>query len=270
MRRNSTEWLPRLIRDGLRSAVQLTFVGHATVRLDGEEAMLLTDPVLRRHVGVLRSTAAIDRVVPAPDRAVVVLISHLHLDHCDVPSLRRLGNALSLVVPRGAESFFTRRGFRNVIALSTGETVDVRGFTIAATSAEHDGRRWPGGPDRGVAGYVVTSAGSRVYFAGDTDLCDEMEGLDAPDVALLPVWGWGRNLGPGHLDPGRAARAVELIRPRVAVPIHWGTLRPAWDRRPVLLDGRSPAQAFVEHVRSRQLPTHAEVLMPGQALAVPG
>jgi len=46
------------------------------------------------------------------------------------------------------------------------------------------------------------------------------------DVALLPVWGWGPNLGPGHLDPYRAALALQLLKPRLAIPIHWGTLYP--------------------------------------------
>ena len=67
-----------------------------------------------------------------------------------------------------------------------------------------------------------------MYFAGDTDLFDGMSSL-APDldVALLPIWGWGPSIGPGHLDPHRAAEAVQLLRPRTAVPIHWGTYYPA-------------------------------------------
>jgi len=48
-------------------------------------------------------------------------------------------------------------------------------------------------------------------------------GADGIDVALLPVWGWGPDLGPGHLDPAGAAQAVQLLRPDVAVPVHWGT-----------------------------------------------
>ena len=51
------------------------------------------------------------------------------------------------------------------------------------------------------------------------------------DLALLPVWGWGPSLGEGHLDPERAARALTLIRPRVAVPIHWGSVYPVGLRR---------------------------------------
>ena len=48
------------------------------------------------------------------------------------------------------------------------------------------------------------------------------------DVALLPVSGWGPRLPAGHLDPRGAAEALRLLKPKLAVPIHWGTLRTAW------------------------------------------
>ena len=58
-------------------------------------------------------------------------------------------------------------------------------------------------------------------------LLNEMDGLvEDLDVALLPIWGWGPSPGPGHLDPETAARAVALVQPRIAIPIHWGTFLP--------------------------------------------
>jgi len=252
----------------LRSSVRLTFVGHATVRLQTDEAALVTDPVLRTRVAFLRSTgvdaAPASRLPPS-----VALVSHLHRDHCDLRSLRSLGGNLTLVVPGGTAAFFTRHGFRRVIALDAGQSCRVAGFTVTATEAEHDGRRWPVGPHRRATGFVVGVAGRRVYFAGDTDLFEAMAGLDQPDVALLPVWGWGQSIGPGHLDPGRAADAVELIRPQLAVPIHWGTLRPVWHKSRSLRHPSSPAMQFAEHVRARQEPTRVEVLMPGESLELP-
>jgi L-ascorbate metabolism protein UlaG (beta-lactamase superfamily) len=76
-------------------------------------------------------------------------------------------------------------------------------------------------------GFLVTGS-ERVYFAGDTDLFPELAELASErlDVALVPIGGWGPRLGAGHLDPRRAAQAIRLIKPRVAVPIHWGFLRP--------------------------------------------
>ena len=80
-------------------------------------------------------------------------------------------------------------------------------------------------------GYVLSSPHRTVYFAGDTDLFDGMGGLPPIDVALLPIAGWGPTLGSGHLDPTRAARATDLIRPQLVVPIHWGTYSPITPRR---------------------------------------
>jgi L-ascorbate metabolism protein UlaG (beta-lactamase superfamily) len=238
------------------------------VRIQDGGGALVTDPVLRSRVAFLRSTG-VD--LPATSRLppVVALVSHLHRDHCDLPSLRGLGRELTLVVPGGTAAFFARHGFRRVIPLDAGESCQVAGFTVTATAAEHDGRRWPFGAQRRATGFTVEMAGRRVYFAGDTDVFEGMAQLDRPDLALLPVWGWGRSIGPGHLDPARAADAVELIQPGFVVPIHWGTLRPVWHGRPSLSSPSSPAAQFADNVRDRQLSTCVQVLMPGESLELP-
>ena len=74
---------------------------------------------------------------------------------------------------------------------------------------------------------MLRSAAGAVYFPGDTDLFPEMGSLAPVDAALLPIWGWGPTLGPGHLDPDGAVRATQLIEPRLVIPIHWGTYAPA-------------------------------------------
>ena len=107
--------------------------------------------------------------------------------------------------------------------------------------------------------------GSRVSFFGDTDVFDSMGDLaQGLDVAMLPVWGWGPKVGPGHLDPERAARAAALIRPRIAVPIHWGTLaRPGvWWRN----DPAMPARRFTELVAEHAPDVAVQVLAPGERL----
>jgi L-ascorbate metabolism protein UlaG (beta-lactamase superfamily) len=88
-----------------------------------------------------------------------------------------------------------------------------------------------------------------VYFAGDTDLFAGMAdiGSSGIDVALLPVAGWGSRLPPGHLDPEAAARALELIAPKVAVPIHWGTLAPIVAGRKAASRSESAPEEFAKH-----------------------
>jgi L-ascorbate metabolism protein UlaG (beta-lactamase superfamily) len=86
-------------------------------------------------------------------------------------------------------------------------------------------------------------------------------------VALLPVSGWGATLGPGHLDAERAAQAAAMIAPRVAVPIHWGTLSP---RRPMRRhpDPARPAHEFTTLVAQRAPGVEVRVLAPGDRTVV--
>jgi L-ascorbate metabolism protein UlaG (beta-lactamase superfamily) len=201
---------------------QVTFVGHATVHIDLDGVRLLTDPVLRPRVLHLR------RVGPMPASVLrgldAVLLSHAHWDHLDIPSLERLGKELPIVCPSGVAGLLRRKRFAHVTTLEVGEEVRIGQLVVSGVHAEHDGTRGPLGAS-GELGFVI--AGSRrIYFAGDTDLFDDLAAVGPLDLALVPVTGWGKKVGPGHLDPERAAEAVRLLRPRVVVPIHWGTLAP--------------------------------------------
>jgi L-ascorbate metabolism protein UlaG (beta-lactamase superfamily) len=108
-----------------------------------------------------------------------------------------------------------------------------------------------------------------IYFAGDTELFEQMSELSPGlDVALLPVAGWGSRLGPGHMDPLDAARAVRLLNPRLAIPIHWGTLLPVGvaHRRRARLD--DPPHLFARHVARIAPSTEVRILAPGQEIVL--
>lgn len=204
----------------------LHFIGHSTILLELDGIRILTDPVTRSRVGPLRRIEA----VPAHGRlhgVDLVLLSHLHWDHLDVPSLRDLGRHVPLVVSAGAGTWLRGAGFNNVREVAVGDSLEVGGVRIRVVPAVHSGFRPPLGPTAPALGFVIEGSQS-VYFAGDTDLFAGMGELGGPvDVALLPVWGWGPTLGRGlHMDPLRAAESLRLIRPRAAVPIHWGTYWP--------------------------------------------
>jgi L-ascorbate metabolism protein UlaG (beta-lactamase superfamily) len=211
----------------------ITWLGHATVVADLDGTRLVTDPVLRRRVFHLVRGRAAD----PPARIDGVLLSHLHYDHLDRPSLAALGRGVRIVVPRGGARLL--RGFSRVEEVVPGEGLELGSLSVDVVAAEHDGRRLPVGPPVQAVGYVLRGSRS-VYFAGDTDLHAGMSALAPLDLALLPVAGWGRKLGPGHLDPLRAAEALALLRPAVAVPIHWGTYRVVWERG----TGSAPAESF--------------------------
>jgi L-ascorbate metabolism protein UlaG (beta-lactamase superfamily) len=166
------------------------------------------------------------------DAIDLALVSHLHRDHLDIPTLRRIPSGTPVVVPRGAGRWVARGRGREIREIDVGDQVALGGIEVTAVRAEHNGHRdgsW--GREIRPLGFLLRAAGTTVYFAGDTDLYPEMSDFGPVDLALLPVWGWGPSVGTGHMNPQRAARALELIRPRLAVPIHWGTLYPAGLRR---------------------------------------
>jgi L-ascorbate metabolism protein UlaG (beta-lactamase superfamily) len=246
---------------------RITWIGHATALIELDGVRLLTDPLLRNHLGHLK------RHGPPPDPALLrdvdaVLISHLHFDHLDVPSLRRLPREMRMLAPAGAGGFLRRQGFPRAEELAVGDVADVGGVGITAVPAVHDERRRPyaGGPKADAIGFI---AGGRVYFAGDTDLFDGMKELQT-DVALIPVWGWGPSLGEGHLDPPAAARAAALLQPRVAIPIHWGTFYPRGLARYKAHRLTDPPHEFAAAVAELAPGVDVRVLTPGQALALPG
>jgi L-ascorbate metabolism protein UlaG (beta-lactamase superfamily) len=236
------------------------------VELDG--VRLLTDPVLRPHIGRwLVRHQSLPPIRTEPGRPDAVLLSHLHADHVDLPSLRRLGPDTRLIAPRGAGALLGPAGFADVEELAVGESTTVGAVRVTATAADHDGFRQPFGPLAEAIGFVIDGS-LRLYFAGDTDLVPAMASLPPIDLALLPIWGWGPNLGAGHLTPERAVAAMELIRPRLTIPIHWGTLHPVGMGRLGFLT--EPARRFAAAAGRRTPELDARVLRPGASCTLAG
>jgi L-ascorbate metabolism protein UlaG (beta-lactamase superfamily) len=277
---------PLAHRAGPSAEDRIAFLGHATVLIELDGVRLLTDPLLRGRVAHLRRQASpVDpSVFAGRARPDAVLISHLHHDHLDLASLRLLGLDMSLLVPAGAGELLRRRGFTDVTELSAGGmqdaraggvagAVDVGGLTVTAVEARHDGRRHPGGRRAETLGYVIRGRRT-VYFAGDTELFDGMseqlpDSASQLDVALLPVAGWGATLGPGHMDPLDAARAVCLLRPRIAIPMHWGTLLPIGGARRHRATLGDPPRLFARHVARLAPDVEVGILEPGQTATLP-
>jgi len=205
------------------ATVAATWLGHATALLEVGGARFLTDPVLTRRVGHLIRHAHVPEL---PEHLDAILLSHAHRDHLDRRTLRSIDPAVPIVVPAGIDPVVHKLG-RDVIELPIGEATRVAGTRVEALPVDHDARRAPWSAPGAAAGFLVGEDDASVWFPGDTDLHDrlwELEGRVA--LALVPVWGWGPSLGPGHMDPKRAASAVAVVHPRVAVPIHWGTYLP--------------------------------------------
>jgi L-ascorbate metabolism protein UlaG (beta-lactamase superfamily) len=209
--------------------VEITWWGHATCTVEDSDTRVLTDPLFARRLAHLRRRRG---ALPPPQacRADVAVVSHLHADHLHIPSLARLAPGTLLLVPRGARRAvpgLCRLTHLKVSEVAPGDETRVGDLVVRVVPARHDGRRLPIGPHRSPAlGYVIEGE-AHTYFAGDTGLFDAMAKEVGPvDVTLLPVGGWGPYLGEGHLDPGRAAEALNRLAPRSAVPVHYGTYWP--------------------------------------------
>lgn len=251
------------------TAGSLTWVGHASAVVDVGGHRVLTDPLLRRRVAHLRRR--VEPVEPGlADGVDLVLISHAHMDHLHLPSLKQIAPDVPIVAPRGTGRLLARAGRRRVHEVLAGDRIEVGDVRIDVIPALHPGGR---GPHTRLAadpiGFVVEIDGFRTYFAGDTDLFDEMSRLGPIDLALLPIWGWGRTIGVGHLDPERAVEAAALIRPGLVVPVHWGTFSPEdfRRRRPEWLE--TPGDEYVRAVARRAPDLTSVVLQPGASMPLP-
>ena len=246
---------------------KLTYLGHATVLIEIQGLRLLTDPLLQDQLFHLSRNAM--SIPPSVYENIdAVLISHLHHDHCHLPSLRQLPADTLMIVPSGSGATFHQWGFRNVEEIQVNEVRKLGDVSIEATFALHSGFRPPLGPTTSALGFMINGE-DRIYFAGDTDIFSDMSQFASNlDIALLPIWGWGPTLGRGHLDPYRAAKALELLKPTLAIPIHWGTFQPMGTHwmKPAFMT--IPPIEFEHHAKQLMPNIQICVLKPGQSLDV--
>jgi L-ascorbate metabolism protein UlaG (beta-lactamase superfamily) len=195
-----------------------------------------------------------------------VLISHLHLDHVNPRSLHLLPRDTLIVVPPGARTVLRPYRFRDVRELAPGESLAIGGVSITATHANHTGRRYPWGHYAGAVGYMIRGS-LAIYFAGDTGLFDSLAELaEGLDVALVPIWGWGLRLPPDHMSPETAAQALQLLHPRLAIPIHWGTFLPLGLHRSYGRYLVDPPLDFVRFAQQYAPEVPTRVLQPGESI----
>lgn len=252
---------------------RVTYIGHATVLVDIGRIRVLTDPLLRNRVLFLQRHGR----NPAPELLAerppdIVLLSHLHYDHADLPSLRRVSPETTIIAPKGSGKYLERWTGIEVHEVVEGDRVQVADVEITALPADHGQAHSIPRPMEACLSYVMQNRLS-VYFAGDTDLFDGMHNVGQDfdlDIALLPVWGYSHRVGAGHLTPLTAAQALQRLRPRVAVPIHWGSFRfPGPD---TLWRGANhlsfPPYAFADHASHLAPQTEVRVLQPGEWTSV--
>ncbi len=243
---------------------KLEYLGHSTIVLDINGVRVATDPVFRRLIFHLV------RTVPVPGREAlrnidVVLISHTHYDHLDISGIKSIGEHALVCVPRGAGKLLRKNKITNFRELSVGEEFFVGDLPIRTTYASHRSGRPPFDFETGCMGYLIGREVT-IYFPGDTRLFPEMTAIaDRIDIGLIPVWGWGPHLGEPHMSPQDAARALTLLHPKLAIPIHWGTYLPlgtAW-LKPKF--HRLPPRIFADAASKIAPDVEVRILRPGES-----
>lgn len=176
-------------------ANEITWLGHASFKI--------------RNGSVLY----IDPWKIGPDEtADLILISHEHFDHLSPEDIARVRGEATVIV---TIPLCVPRLKGDVRALRPGESTRVGDVEIEAIPAYNINKRYHPKAE-GRVGFIITMGGERIYHAGDSDLIPEMESIDV-DIALLPVG------GVFTMSSEDAAKAANRIRPRLAIPMHWGS-----------------------------------------------
>ncbi len=209
----------------------LTWVGHASfvMRLGGR--YVATDPVFSERIqGVVPRLVApgvVPETLPPID---VVLVSHNHYDHLDLPSLKRIGREALFVVPLGNGATLQRAGLPRVVELDWWETHREGELEVTLVPARHWSMRAPWDRNDGLwGGFVVRGPEGTAYHSGDTAYFDGFAEIrsrcGAIDWAMLPVGAYEPRwfMEPQHMNPDDALRAFELLGARTMVAMHWGT-----------------------------------------------
>lgn len=218
----------------------VTWIGHSTLLLQVAGINLLTDPHLTDRASPL-SWAGPKRLM-APGLAFtdlpaihLVLLSHNHYDHLDLPTLRWLAQQPDerqpqIIVPLGLRSFLAQHGVGKVLELDWWQRVTVGDATIHAVPVQHFSARTPFDRNQTLwAGYVVEHPVLRFFFAGDTGYSADFEVIGRKfgpmDLSAIPIGAYEPRwfMHPMHVNPEEAVKIHQDVRSRRSVAIHWGT-----------------------------------------------
>ena len=212
----------------------VAWLGHATVLINFYGTWLLTDPALRSRVGVrvgavtlgprrlVRPALGINEL-PALD---AILVSHAHMDHCDMGTLRRLPRRARAVVQEGNRDLVRR--FARADELKWGESTEVSGARVEAIEVNHWGARKLTDRHRGYGGFLVEKHGRALVFGGDTAYTSAFANLKHRgthvDLAILPIGAYDPYVYV-HANPEQAWQMRREMGADYILPMHHSTFR---------------------------------------------
>lgn len=237
--------LPDLVFDTSPTSVCLTRLGHSSVLINLFGTIILTDPVLSDRVGIelFGKTIGIDRYtspildvwdIPQPD---IILLSHAHFDHTDLPTLRRFAAAypdsITVVCAKNTRDVIDNLAWKRVHELDWDEELSLGITKIRGLEVVHNGWRCPWERDRANGytssgrsynAYFIEQSGIKLVFGGDTAFTATFERLrsDGVNVAMMPIGAY-QGYESLHCTPEQALQMATAMNAEYIVPMHFGT-----------------------------------------------
>lgn len=229
---------PREIATPPESGWRVTWLGHASFLLQGAGVSLLVDPVFSDFCAPLPIPALRRKVAPPcaiTDLPAIdlILLTHGHYDHLELPTLRKLGRDSRIIIAQGHAEWLRNKGFNNVGELAWHDSTEIApGVRVTATPAQHFTARSLLDRNRGHwCGWLIDGAGCKLWHAGDSGYCAAFAEIGARygpiDFGMIPIGAYlpRRIMRAMHLNPAEAVRAFIDTRCRRAAAMHWGTFQ---------------------------------------------
>jgi L-ascorbate metabolism protein UlaG (beta-lactamase superfamily) len=222
------------------TGIHATWIGHSTVLLSIDGFTILTDPVFSKRIGLgigpvtvgfkrLVGPAISLREIPTPD---LILLSHAHMDHFDLPTLRKLENPRTTVITAASTRDLLRGSqsdprYAAIHELRWNETTQVGAASIHAFEVRHWGARMRSDTQRGYNGYVIEAGKYRVVFGGDTAFTDSFKQIRTSrtvDLAIMPIGAYDPWIH-AHCTPEQALAMANHAGAEFVLPVHHRTFQ---------------------------------------------
>ncbi len=179
-------------------SMTLQWLGHASFRIYDEDTVIYIDPW---------------KIKDSPRDATLVLVSHSHYDHYSPDDVAKVSGPETKLLA----SVDVIEKEKTGEAVKPGLTIEVKGVRVTGVAAYNPDKQFHPKENNWI-GFIIEIGSKRIYYAGDTDLTEDMKALKDIDIAILPVG------GTYTMDAEQAAEAIKHIKPKQAIPYHWGDI----------------------------------------------
>lgn len=210
----------------------VTWIGHSTTLINLNNTLIYTDPIFSERIIIVKRKIKLPAEKYSFPKADVILISHNHYDHMDIPTIELIGRNALIITPKKAGEPLKKRGF-NVKEMMWNEKLRYRGLEIVSVKTKHfSGRIPPFDQNKSLwSGYVISSSDHKtIFFAGDTGYFPELKSVGDKykiDLAILPIGAYKPRwfMKRAHLNPEEAVILFKEIKAKYMLPVHFGTFQ---------------------------------------------